>query len=427
MTFKEDFIGYLWQFQQFTTKNLKTLAGQDITVLKTGFLNTDAGPDFQNARIVIDGIEWAGNIELHVKASDWYKHNHDSDAAYQNVVLHVVWDADQPIQQRDGTTLPTLELKKITDKSLIERFKNLLQNNHQIPCQEQFGSIDGFYKTRAFEKALVQRVENKAAAVLKKLSLNNNDWEQTTFELLARNFGFKINAEPFEQLAKNLPLKFIQKHHDSLLAIEAMLFGLSGLMPSDASDEYSVRLRQEFDFYKAKFSLEEVQMNRHEWKFLRLRPANFPTVRMAQLAMLLHQQQQFFSKFITIQNFEDLAKSLAVEQSSYWQQHYDFAKTSNRAMKGLGRASVENLIVNTVVPLLFAYGEYLDEQNHKDTALSFLESIPAEKNHITDFWQEQSVKIKTAFDAQGSIELFNAFCSKKQCLKCSVGLEILKS
>ncbi len=421
----EDFVKYLWKFQKFDKQNLLSVEGQTIEILKTGFTNTDAGPDFSHARIMIDGIEWAGNIEIHVKTSEWFQHHHETNPAYENVILHVVWEADKPVFRADGSQIPTLELKTRTDKNLIKKTKELIDNQLVIPCQNQFKNINSLTKQQALDAAMMQRLEMKAALVLEKWEQNNRDWEQTIYEILAKNFGFKINAEPFEQLARNLPIKVLQKHKENLSVIEAIVFGMAGFLSNSPSDDYKSNLSKDFDFYKAKFNLTTKQLNKSEWKFLRLRPANFPTIRLAQFAALIHHQKSFFSFFTETKDYEEICKLLATTQSDYWQTHYDFEKQSTTKMAALGKASIENIIINTVVPTLFAYAQTIDNQDLKDRAIAFLDKIKAEKNHITDFWKANGLPIKTAFDSQASIELFNNFCTKKRCLNCAVGIKIL--
>jgi hypothetical protein len=421
----EDFVKYLWKFQKFEKQNLLSVEGQKIEILKTGFTNTDAGPDFSHARIMIDGIEWAGNVEIHVKTSEWFQHRHESNLAYENVILHVVWEADKAVFRADGSQIPTLELKNRTDKKLIQKTKELVDNQLVIPCQNQFEGISSLTKRQALDTAMMQRLQIKADLVYQKWEANNRDWEQTTYEILARNFGFKINAEPFEQLASNLPIKILQKHKENLSVVEAMIFGLAGFLNQTSADDYQANLAKEFEFYQAKFSLSNKQLNKSEWKFLRLRPANFPTIRLAQFANLIHQQKSFFSLFTETKNYEEICRNLATTQSDYWQQHYDFAKQPASKMAGLGKASIENIIINSVIPILFAYGQSIDNQELKDRAIAFLEEIKSEKNHITDFWKTNDLPIKTAFDSQASIELFNNFCAKKRCLECAIGIKIL--
>ncbi|WP_259016722.1 DUF2851 family protein [Emticicia fluvialis] len=420
----ESFIHYLWQFQQFKTSLLLTTKDEPLKVLKTGMLNTDAGPDFLQARVLIGEIEWAGNVEMHLRASDWNIHQHQSDKAYNNVILHVVWESDKPILRADGSEIPTLELKAITDSALLNRYQLLLSNKSVIPCAGQFAGVSDLAKITTFDKALTRRLMQKAKGIEELLDQNNGDWEETTYQLLAKNFGFKLNSEAFLRLAQNLPLKVLRKHRDNLLQIEAMLFGQAGLLVE--VDEYSEKLTREFDFFAAKFSLKEQQLQAHEWKLLRTRPANFPTIRIAQLAKLITSQQSFFSLFTQTGSVDELRKALQVEQSAYWQDHYHFSKKAARRNNGLGKGSVDILLINTVIPLLACYAQKTDNQAYMDRAVAFLESFPAESNHIIDMWKQLGQSITTAFDAQAGIELYNHFCTQKRCLQCHVGIEILK-
>lgn len=420
----ESFIHYLWQFQQFNKTLLLTTHQEPVKVLKTGILNTDAGPDFSQARLLIGDIEWVGNIEIHIRASDWNSHNHQADASYNNVILHVVWEYDKPIVRADGTEVPTLELKPITDATLLEKYHLLVENKNVIPCAPQFKEVSVLSKVAALDKVLTRRLIQKSKIVAEMLEENQGDWEETTYQLLARNFGFKLNAEAFLRLAKNLPLKILQKHRDNLTQIEAILFGQSGLLAE--VDDYSKKLKQEYDFFSAKFSLKDNQLNSHEWKLLRTRPANFPTIRIAQLARLITLQKSFFSLFTQTESIDDLRKALQVKQSEYWQEHYHFDRRAAKKSNGLGRDSIDNLLINTVIPLLACYSQKMDNQVYMDRAIAFLESFPAESNHIIDIWKNMGLEIKTAFDAQASIELYNNFCNQKKCLLCNVGIEILK-
>ncbi len=420
----EAFLHYLWQFQQFDKSNLQTISGEKIYVLKTGILNTDAGPDFTNARLQINEIEWVGNVEIHIKSSDWQLHKHQNNEAYNNVILHVVWENDDAITRQDGSLIPTLELKSITDIQLIDKYQHLIDNQSIIPCKEQFLEVSDLSKFAILDKVLAKRLQQKAQIVEQLFEQNNGDWEETAYQLLARNFGFKLNSETFLRLAQNLPLKVLQKHRDNITQIEAMLFGQADLI--DRVDEYSEKLSQEYDFFSAKFSLKTHQLSSHEWKFLRTRPANFPTIRIAQLAKLITQQQSFFSLFTQTNSIEDLRNALKIEQSVYWQEHYSFGKTANKKLVGLGKDSINNILINTVIPLLVCYSKKTDNQEFMTRCVSFLEALPAEKNHITEMWEGLGLTIKSAFDSQASIELYNNFCTQKRCLQCNVGIEILK-
>jgi Protein of unknown function (DUF2851) len=420
----EAFLHYLWQFQQFDKSNLQTISSEKISVLKTGILNTDAGPDFTNARLQINEIEWVGNVEIHIKSSDWQLHKHQHNEAYNNVILHVVWENDQPIVRQDGSLIPTLELKSITDIQLLDKYQYLIDNQAIIPCKEQFSEVSDLSKFAILDKVLAKRLQQKAQVVEQIFEQNKGDWEETAYQLLARNFGFKLNSETFLRLSQNLPLKVLQKHRNNLTQIEAMLFGQASLI--EKIDEYSEKLSQEYDFFAAKFSLKATQLGSHEWKFLRTRPANFPTIRIAQLARLVTQQQSFFSLFTQTNSIEDLRNALKIEQSTYWQEHYNFGKVASKKLVGLGKDSINNILINTVIPLLACYSEKTDNQELMTRCVSFLEALPAEENHITEMWEGLGLEIKTAFDSQASIELYNNFCTQKRCLQCNVGIEILR-
>lgn len=424
----EDFLYFLWQFQYFDKTNLQTVAGESLQTLAVGQRNSNAGPDFLNGRVLIGGLEWAGTIEMHLRSSDWHRHTHTYDRAYDSVVLHVVWENDAVIQRPDGTSVPTLELKPLTSRQLIYKYQALTESKEIIPCASQFVDSAEIQKRAMLDRVLMQRLERKAAVVHEMLERNHQDWEETAYQLLAQNFGFKINAEPMLRLAQGLPLKILQKHRDNITQMEAMLLGQSGMLPAiENTDDYVDILRREYDFLSAKYSLKPQQLRAHEWKFLRLRPANFPTVRLAQLATLVHRQPSLFSLLIHTETVKLLQEALRVEQSEYWQKHYQFQKEATGKVPSLGKTSVENIIVNTVVPLLAAYSEAKDSRLFLDKALELLDQLPAEQNHITELWEGLELKSKTAFDSQGVIELYNNFCSAKRCLNCSIGTTLLKS
>jgi hypothetical protein len=435
----EQFLHYLWQFQQFDKSDLRTQAGEAISIYKTGFLNTNAGPDFTDARIKIGEIEWVGNVEIHINSSHWNQHQHQYNPAYENVILHVVWENDQAILRHDNSTIPTLELKSITNPEILKKYSQLIENQSVIPCESQFREVSELSKIAILDKVLTKRLQQKAEIAAELLHQNNGDWEETAYQLLARNFGFKLNAEPFLRLAQNLPLKILQKHRDNLMQIEAMLFGMSKLQPLPtltsvsrpegegfSTDDYPNKLKSESEFLLKKFGLNESKLAAHEWKFLRTRPANFPTVRIAQFAKLVYQQKSFFSLFTQTDSVKELKEKLQVNQSEYWTNHHHFDKISSRKLTGLGKDSIENLIINTVIPLLVCYAQSIDNQDLMERAIRFLEALPAEKNRITDIWEGLEMSIKTAYDSQGCIELYNNYCTQKRCLQCNIGIEILK-
>lgn len=422
----ESFLHYLWQFQYFDKKDLRSIEGEPISILKAGQLNSNAGPDFSDAKININGIEWAGTVEIHIKSSDWQAHQHQMDAAYENVVLHVVWENDLSIVRKDNTPIPTLELKDRVEGSLIKEYKKLVNSSGVIACEKSFIGVDELVKLSMMERALMQRLEDKANRVNELLKLNFGDWEETCYQLLSKNFGFKVNSDPFYQLARSLPYKVIQKQN-SLLQVEALLFGQAGMLEAKTKEEYITSIFQEYRMLAQKYQLSESRLNAAQWRFLRLRPANFPTVRIAQFASLLFTAKNIFSQLVSATSFSSLQKLLGVEQSAYWNDHYRFGKKAKGSVPAIGESSIQNIIINTVAPLLVAYGKYKDEQSYIEKAIDLLQQLPAEQNKITRTWDAIGLKVKTAFDSQSLIELYNNFCQKRQCLNCSVGVSILKS
>lgn len=423
----EAFLHFLWQFQYFDKSCLKTTDGEAIQVLKIGRYNTDAGADFQDARVQIGTMEWAGAVEIHLKSSDWNHHTHQFNAAYQNVILHVVWDDDKPILRNDCTKIPTLILSDKTAESLIKKYSDLVGSNQTIPCQAQFQLVSSIKKLTMLDKVLMQRLASKASIIHQYLRVNKGDWEETAYQVLAKNFGFKLNAEPFLRLAQNLPLKILAKHRDNLFQLEALIFGIAGFLVGDTSfDEYQTKLAKEFQFLTAKYQLQNNVLGAHEWKFLRLRPANFPTVRLAQFARIIQENLNLFSVLLHLESVSNVSNTLKVKQSVYWQEHYLFGKKAIGKVPVIGDTSVENIVINTIVPLLVAFSQQKNEANYLEKAIHFLEELPAEENKITRHWQTLDLSMKSAFDSQAGIEWFNQFCCLKKCLSCEVGISLLR-
>jgi len=423
----EAFLHYIWKFQFFDKTDLKTIGGDAINIIRPGILNNHAGADFSNAKIVFDDIEWNGYVEIHLDGNDWYHHGHHQNPDYDNVILHVVWSANGKTTKRsDLTEIPVLELKTRIFLSHYEKYRRLSNSKERILCRKFLKDIDRLKIFEAFDKALVKRLERKANEILVRLRKNDRDWEETCFQILAGNFGFKINKEPFLSLARSIPYKILLKHSDNLIQIEALLFGMAGFLNVNESDPYFNVLKKEFQFLQSKYQLSGFVFLQN-WKFLRMRPANFPTIRIAQLAKLISIYQKLFSMIINTREVTELLTNFKVAQSEYWRNHYDFSKKSNRQMGGLGKKSIENIMINTVVPLLAAYSIEKDDVHYLERAQVILQNLKPEVNNITREWQEANVKITSAFDSQASIELINEYCSQKKCLDCSIGMEILQS
>lgn len=428
---KEDFLHFLWLFQYFDKKDLRTTQNESLSVLQVGSPNTDSGADFSLSKIKIGGVDWAGDIEIHLKSSDWNLHQHQHNPAYNNVILHVVWQDDAPALRADGTPMPTIELKNRTDHQWLYQYQTLLSNKDAIPCASQFAQVKTIQKLSMLDKALAKRLEDKAFLLRTLLIKNKYDWDETTYQVLAKNFGFKVNSEPFLRLSQGLPLKVLRKSQDNLMQLEALLLGQSGLLADKPNaepiqDEYIDTLRKEHHFLQRKYRLEDEQMLYQHWKFMRLRPTNFPTVRLAQFASLIHQQQNLFSLFFN-NDYKALVKKLQVSQSAYWQKHYTSGKLAKKVVPVLGKASIENIMINTVVPLLVLYAKEKKQEEYMERATGFLENIKAENNHILRMWEDLGLKVKTAFDSQALIELYNNFCTSHKCLQCTIGISIVKN
>lgn len=424
---RETLLHYLWQCQYFDRHDLCTTQGEPIVVHHPGVYNPHAGADFQQARIRIGSLTWVGSVEMHVQASLWKRHGHDDDAAYENVILHVVWYNDQPVLREDGSTLPTLVLHDRVSPVLLERYRKLINSPDTIPCSGSLHRVRGITLWGMMDRALAHRLQGKSDEVMALHERNHQDWEETCYQVLARNFGFKVNAEPFLRLAQRLPLRTLLKHGDKLEQVEAMLFGMSGLLPPliTDDDDYTALLRREYKILRQKFNLKPQELHPVQWRFMRLRPANFPTIRMAQFAALVQVRKNLFSQLMEAERFEQLVNVFLVSPSSYWQRHYQFGRPA-RDVSAMGRGSIYNLIINTAVPLLVAYSKQHDEQVYMDRALGFLHRIPSELNHIIAQWTALDVPVKSAFDSQSLIELYNSFCLKRRCLDCNIGAALLK-
>ena len=426
MLFTEDFLHYIWKFRLFNRIGLQTTTGEELEVYSPGLHNTHAGPDFQNARIRIGETTWAGNAELHISSSDWQRHGHTTDNAYDNVILHVVYRDDQPLVRTDGRRVPTLELKDRISPELYNRYHNLVFGNQTIiPCEGTINTVDGLTMHNWLTRILVERLEKRSEAVISALTHNRGDWEETFYQFLAANFGFKINALPFELMARSLPQNVLAKHKNNPMQVEALIFGQAGFLKDDLTDEYPRILKNEYDFLSKKYRLTPIE--NHLWKFLRMRPQNFPTIRLAQFAAMVVRSNHLFSKIMEIQDVKNLRDLFAdIHVNPYWETHYRFDKESKPAGKSLGEASINTLLLNTVALFLFSYGKHLQLQRFISRSLKLLENIPGEQNNIITDFANLGVKINTAFESQALLELKNNYCDRKKCLQCGVGIKILK-
>ena len=419
----ESLLQYIWKFQYYNPTSLSTAKGQTLQIINSGAHNTNQGPDFKNAKIKINDTIWAGHIELHVQSSHWKDHGHSNDANFQNIILHVVWQHDCEITDASGNDLPTLELRERVSKILLEKFTSLLRQPQFIPCENQLPDLNGLtiisWKQRLAAERLLQKSEN----IFNFLKQNEFHWEETFWWLIAYNLGLKVNSFSFLKIAQSLPLSLIAKNKNNLLNIEALLFGQAGLLEKRFTDQYAILLQKEYTFLKKKYSLDPID---EAIFFLRMRPANFPTIRLAQLAQLLYKSEQLFSKIRETKSLADIRKLFVLTANDYWHYHYNFDEEKNYKEKTLGKEMINNIIINTVIPVLFTYGLHHNDEILKERAIEWLEELPAEKNSITHSFAKLGFANKTALDSQSLLQLKNAYCNEKRCLECSIGNAILK-
>lgn len=416
----ERLLQFIWQFQYFNKGDLATAEGEEIQIISPGYYNTNQGPDFSDAKIKIGKTVWAGTVELHLQTSDWNKHKHEDDKNYSTVVLHVVWENNQ--QYSSG--IPILELKQRVSKLLLERYEELMNSSSFIACEKSIHTVGDITWQSWKERLLAERLLRKAKAVEIFQQQNNDHWEESFWWLLARNFGMKVNADAFEAMAKSIPVNVLAKHKGQLHQIESLLMGQAGLLEENFEEDYPILLQREYRFLQKKYDLKPIHLSVY---FLRMRPGNFPTIRLAQLAVLITESSHLFSKIKDAKSAAEIKQWFAVTANDYWHYHYRFDEPSSFKKKKLGTAMIDNIIINTVCPVLFAYGNYHDEQKYKLKALNWLEEISSESNAITNGFKKLSIENKNAYDSQALIELKNEYCSKKRCLDCSVGNYLLKS
>jgi Protein of unknown function (DUF2851) len=420
---KEDFLHFLWRFKKFNLHDLTTSDGEKIDIVQWGQHNTHAGPDFLNVRLYIGETLWAGNVEMHLNASEWVQHRHHEDKAYNNVVLHVVLNEDQAIFRQNGEKVPCLELKNRIPSKLHTTYLAILHNAHWIPCQHHFFEVPERTKILWLERLLIERLEQKTETIAALLAKNTNNWEETFYQVLARSFGLKVNGEPFESLAKSVSLLTLTKHKNSLLQLEALLFGQAGMLENPLEDNYPQQLQKEYQFLRAKHQLSPIPSTM--WKFLRLRPSNFPTIRLAQLATLIFQSVHLFSKILEAHSIKEIHQLFELQLSDYWLTHYTFDKSSPKRSKSLGEDAINLLIINTIAPFLFLYGTQKGIEAIRDKALNWLETLAAEDNSIIGKWKELGLTPNAAAQTQALLQLKNNYCDQHRCLECAIGNAIM--
>lgn len=416
----ERLLQFIWQFQYFNQRELQLFSGEPFSIAHTGQFNSNQGPDFLHATIRIGGAIVSGNIELHVKTSDWHRHAHDDDVNYRNVILHVVWTNDMP---QTESSLPLLELQDRIPKLLLQQYTAWMTQPTAIPCAGQLTQVNELVWSSWKERLLVERLTKKMAVVETCLSQNNFHWEETFWWLIARNFGITVNANTFEAIARSIPVNILGRHKNQIHQVEALLFGQAGLLEKQFAEKYPRMLKREYHFLQKKYGL----IQRHKpVQFLRMRPMNFPTVRLAQLAMLIHQSSHLFSIIKETTLLREIRYLLQVTANDYWHTHYLFDETAEHAPKRTGEAMVNNIVINTVTPILFAYARASGEKYYQQKAMQWLEELPPENNTIVREFLKLGVRNTTAFDSQALVELRGSYCNAKRCLDCAVGNAILK-
>lgn len=423
---REDFIHYLWQFQKWNSAELKTCDGQELSVISPGSHNLSSGPDFFNARVMIGKQEWAGNVEIHINSSHWYAHHHETDSNYDNVVLHVVWNHDTEVFRRDNSAIPVFELKNIVEAKMMKNYEDLLERPGErwINCEKDFHSFPDFQMQHFLERLYFERLEEKSAFVFQKLENSSNNWEEVLFKMLCKNFGLNINGEAFLSLANSIPFSMIRKIRNDRQQLEALFLGQAGLLEKEIEEIYYRNLQREYSFLKSKFELNSEGVI--PMKFFRLRPDNFPNIRLAQLASVYHQHSQLFSEVIAAKTSAEIYKLFKIELPEFWQTHYTFQKSHLERKKMLSNNFIDLLIINTLIPLKFCFARQQGKEND-DKIIELMNSLNPESNQIIRKFELLRPKsAENALQSQALLQLKKNYCEKHQCLKCSLGIYLLQ-
>ena len=420
---KEDFLHYLWKFKKFDTLNLKTVNNEEITIVNVGQYLELAGPDFFNAQIVIGAQKWAGNVEIHIKSSDWYVHHHEKDAGYENVILHVVWEHDVAVFRSDNSEIPVLELKEYVEKATLENYQSLMTPKSWIFCEKQLKDVDEFAFRNWQERLFFERLERKSQPIFDLLEQTNQDWEGVLFCLLAKNFGLNTNGEIFYKMAQSIPFSIIRKESFEVENIEALIFGTAGLLDSEKEDNYFKDLKFRYFYLLHKYQIEKFCIE--PVQFFKHRPDNFPTIRLSQLANLYHSQQNLFSKINSLSSLKSTYELFQITASEYWQNHYQFDKESPMKQRKLSKSFIDLIVINTIIPIQFAFAKSQGKEISEDL-IQLLNEVVAEKNAIIEKFTSFGIQSKTAFETQSLLQLKNEYCNKSKCLECVIGSELMK-
>ncbi|WP_158800565.1 DUF2851 family protein [Pedobacter sp. L105] len=424
MQLNEDFLHYIWQFRLLLRRDYFCTNGESLRIIHPGLPNTHAGPDFSGAKLQLGGQVWAGNLEIHVRSSDWLLHGHQVDQSYDSVILHVVYEDDVPICRTDGSIIPVLVLKDLIPEALLAGYEQLNGGLNFFPCAKQISHADPLTVKKMFQHMVSDRFREKADELAFGLSQDSYYWNKVCYELLMKNFGFKVNALPFELLAASLPFTILARHRDNALQAEALLFGQAGFLDGEFTDEYPKQLQSEYTFLRKKYQL--VPVNKSLWKFMRMHPQNFPPLRIAQAAGLLISRQHLFANLLQEPDPRKLIHMFSdINVHPYWKNHSDFDRLCQPVSTRLGRKSIENLMINTVCLLLYTYGKYFRQTEFIERSIVLLKKIPAESNAITRQYRKAGLQLRGAYDSQAVLQLYKSYCSPKKCLNCMIGADIL--
>ncbi|HET8735430.1 MAG TPA: DUF2851 family protein [Pricia sp.] len=424
---KEDLLHFIWKHKKLGATDLSGSKSEAIVVVDPGIHNHLAGPDFFNAKVQIDGQLWAGNVEIHVKSSDWYAHHHEQDANYNNVILHVVWDDDGAVFRSDSSEIPTLELRNYIPKTLCNAYQDLFDKRGIgfINCERHIARTDTFILDNWLERLYFERLERKSKFVLDLLHDSKNDWEQVLFALLLKNFGLKINGEAFLGLSRTLDFSTVRKLGPKPLHLESVLYGMAHLLDDgDIPDAYYLQLKKEYAHFKNKFGLQSEGVQKPG--FFKLRPANFPTIRLSQLANLYAKRHNLFSAVIHASDLTEFYAIFAVSASPYWNDHFTFGKTSKKSVKRLTKSFIDLLIINSLLPLKFCYAQHRGKEADEEI-LHIISQIKQEENNIVANFNKHGIAVNDARESQAILQLYNEYCIRNKCLQCAVGSRLLQS
>lgn len=421
---KEELLHYVWKTKSFKFQDLQTTENESIKINKFGFHNHNAGPDFLEGEIYTCGTTWAGHIEIHVLSSDWIKHRHQTDSSYDNVILHVVWEEDEIIYRKDNTRIHCIELKGLIPKYILDGYEGFSRRKSKISCSNELQNknLDKFHFQ--LNRIFIERLEQKCYPISIELEQNDQNWSQVLFVQIAKSMGLKANVSGMEALARSIPINLIFKHADNRFQLESLFYGQSGLLSNHWMDDYPVQLLKEYEFLKTKYNLSNI--SGLHWKLMRMRPVSFPTIRISQLTGLYYNNRSLHAQIMEANSTRELKQLLKVASSEYWETHFLFDKEAGYQQKNLGKSSIDLIIINGIIPFLFAYGQHRSEEKHMEKAVEFMQQMQAENNKITRMWKEEGIKCKNSFESQAIVQLYKNYCLKKRCLECTFGNQIIK-